>query len=86
MYRAAFSEFDAETVANLTDKQMMSISSEYGIDISRVRGVVDNANQILEVSKLKSCNLFITLFNLVSLLFFFCSSFVPQNYNLSWLN
>ena len=49
MCRAAFSEFDAETVANLTDKQMMSISSEYGIDISRVRGVVDNANQILEV-------------------------------------
>jgi len=60
--RAAFSEFDAETVANLTDKQMMSISSEYGIDISRVRGVVDNANQILEVTKLKSCN-FSSLFS-----------------------
>ena len=72
MYRAAFSDFDAETVANLTDKQMMSISSEYGIDISRVRGVVDNANQILEVSKLKSCTLFISLFNLVSLLFISC--------------
>jgi len=72
MCRAAFSEFDAETVANLTDKQMMSISSEYGIDISRVRGVVDNANQILEVSKLKSCTLFISLFNLVSLLFVSC--------------
>ncbi|KAJ1400494.1 Methyladenine glycosylase [Sesbania bispinosa] len=51
-FRAAFSEFDAETVANLTDKQMMSISSEYGIDISKVRGVVDNANQILQASKL----------------------------------
>ncbi|ESW21148.1 hypothetical protein PHAVU_005G045900 [Phaseolus vulgaris] len=50
-FRAAFSDFDAETVANLTDKQMMSISSEYGIDISRVRGVVDNANQILEIKK-----------------------------------
>ncbi|KAG5054450.1 hypothetical protein JHK85_006960 [Glycine max] len=50
-FRAAFSEFDAETVANLTDKQMMSISSEYGIDISRVRGAVDNANQILEIKK-----------------------------------
>ncbi|KAK7323973.1 hypothetical protein VNO77_27477 [Canavalia gladiata] len=50
-FRAAFSEFDAETVANLTDKQMISISSEYGIDISRVRGVVDNANQILEIKK-----------------------------------
>ncbi|MED6136385.1 hypothetical protein PIB30_055636 [Stylosanthes scabra] len=50
-FRAAFSEFDAEIVANLTDKQMMSISSEYGIDISKVRGVVDNANRILEVKK-----------------------------------
>ncbi|XP_004517238.2 uncharacterized protein [Cicer arietinum] len=50
-FRAAFSEFDAEKVANLTDKQMISISSEYGIDISKVRGVVDNANQILQVKK-----------------------------------
>ncbi|XP_054812901.1 uncharacterized protein LOC129313647 [Prosopis cineraria] len=50
-FRKAFSEFDAETVANLSDKQMMSISSEYGIDISRVRGVVDNANRILEINK-----------------------------------
>lgn len=51
MYRNAFSEFDAAIVANLNDKQMMSISSEYGIDISRVRGVVDNANRIIEVSR-----------------------------------
>ncbi|KAI4333247.1 hypothetical protein L6164_018081 [Bauhinia variegata] len=50
-FRTAFSEFEAEIVANLTDKQMMSISSEYGIDISRVRGVVDNANRILEIKK-----------------------------------
>ncbi|KAK7243711.1 hypothetical protein RIF29_38521 [Crotalaria pallida] len=50
-FRTAFSEFDAEIVANLTDKQMISISSEYGIDISKVRGVVDNANKILEVKK-----------------------------------
>ena len=50
MDRAAFSEFDVATLANLTDKQMVSISLEYGIDISRVRGVVDNANRILEVS------------------------------------
>jgi DNA-3-methyladenine glycosylase I len=49
--RKAFSGFDAETVATLTDKQMMSISSEHGIDISRVRGVVDNSNRILEVIK-----------------------------------
>ena len=52
-YRNAFSEFNAATLANLTDKQMLSISLEYGIDISRVRGVVDNANQILEVNESK---------------------------------
>ncbi|XP_045800412.1 uncharacterized protein LOC123894448 [Trifolium pratense] len=50
-FRNAFSEFNPATLANLTDKQMMSISLEYGIDISRVRGVVDNANRILEVNK-----------------------------------
>ncbi|KAI9104282.1 hypothetical protein K1719_023118 [Acacia pycnantha] len=50
-FRKAFSEFDAETVANLNEKQMISISSEYGIDISKVRGVVDNANRILVINK-----------------------------------
>lgn len=50
--RSAFSGFDAETVANFTDKQMTSIGIGYGIDISRVRGVVDNSNRILEVIKL----------------------------------
>ncbi|KAI9116282.1 hypothetical protein K1719_012449 [Acacia pycnantha] len=50
-FRTAFSEFDAEIVGNLTEKQMMAISSQYGIDISRVRGVVDNANRILELKK-----------------------------------
>jgi len=54
-YRTAFSEFNAATLANLTDKQMLSISLEYGIDISRVRGVVDNANRILEVKNIKTC-------------------------------
>lgn len=49
VHRDAFSGFDAETVANLTDKQMMSISTQYAIDMSRVRGVVDNAIRILEV-------------------------------------
>ncbi|KAL2327086.1 hypothetical protein Fmac_020513 [Flemingia macrophylla] len=49
--RTAFSEFDAAALANWTDKQMMSVSFEYGIDISRVRGVVDNANRILEINK-----------------------------------
>ncbi|KAK8313400.1 hypothetical protein V6Z11_D01G107700 [Gossypium hirsutum] len=49
-FRDAFSGFDAETVANFTEKQMTTISSEYGIDISRVRGVVDNSN-LLEVKR-----------------------------------
>ena len=48
-FRNAFSGFDAETIVTFTDKQMMSISSKYAIDISRVRGVVDNSNRILEV-------------------------------------
>ncbi|XP_048325456.2 uncharacterized protein LOC107424404 [Ziziphus jujuba] len=48
-FRDAFSGFDAETVSNFTDKQMMSISSRYGIDISRIRGIVDNSIRILEV-------------------------------------
>ncbi|GLU08557.1 hypothetical protein SLE2022_254630 [Rubroshorea leprosula] len=50
-FRDAFSGFDAEAIANFTDKQMMAITSEYGIEISRVRGVVDNSNRILEVKK-----------------------------------
>ncbi|KAJ0098748.1 hypothetical protein Patl1_19771 [Pistacia atlantica] len=50
-FRDAFSGFDAKTVANLTDKQMMSISTQYAIDMSRVRGVVDNAIRILEIKK-----------------------------------
>ena len=37
---------------------MITISSEYGIEISKVRGVVDNSNRILEVM-----TPFITLFN-----------------------
>ncbi|EXB51223.1 Putative Glutamine amidotransferase [Morus notabilis] len=50
-FRKAFSEFDAQIVASFTDKQMISISSEFGFDISRVRGVVDNSNRILEIKK-----------------------------------
>ncbi|XP_065852728.1 uncharacterized protein [Euphorbia lathyris] len=50
-FRNAFSEFDAEIVANITEKQMVSISNEYGIEISRVRCVVDNSKRILEIKK-----------------------------------
>ncbi|KAK1576570.1 hypothetical protein Q3G72_015017 [Acer saccharum] len=50
-FRDAFSGFDAEIVSSLTDKQMMSISTQYDVDISRVRGVVDNSNRILEIKR-----------------------------------
>lgn len=50
-FRDAFSGFDAEIVAIISEKQIMSISAEYGIDMSRVRGVVDNSNRILEIKK-----------------------------------
>ena len=74
-FRDAFSGFDAEAVANLTDKQMISICSEYGIDISRVRGVVDNSNRILEViPSIKFCNL---LFSSNSIYQSFKSSLSP---------
>ncbi|XP_065853879.1 uncharacterized protein [Euphorbia lathyris] len=49
--REAFSGFDAEVVAKLSEKKIISISAEYGIDISQVRGVVDNSNRILQVKK-----------------------------------
>ncbi|KAL2926754.1 putative GMP synthase [glutamine-hydrolyzing] [Bienertia sinuspersici] len=50
-YRKAFSEFDPQVVANFTEKQMTSISTHYAFEISRVRGVVDNAKRIIEIKK-----------------------------------
>ncbi|XP_057949636.1 uncharacterized protein LOC131144791 [Malania oleifera] len=50
-FRKAFSGFDAEIVANFREKQITSVSAEYGIDLSRVRGVVDNSNRILVIKK-----------------------------------
>lgn len=74
-FRDAFSGFDAEAVANLTDKQMVSIGSEYGIDISRVRGVVDNSNRILEVTnhhilQFFVCVCLLSIFSIYSVPFF----------------
>jgi 3-methyladenine DNA glycosylase Tag len=59
--REAFSGFDAEIVAKFTEKKIASISAEYGLDISQVRGVVDNSNRILEVMQLSFHHLFIFL-------------------------
>ncbi|XP_050225469.1 uncharacterized protein LOC126674958 [Mercurialis annua] len=50
-FREAFSDFDAEIVAKFTEKKIISISGQYGMDISQVRGVVDNSNRILQVKK-----------------------------------
>ncbi|KAF5184921.1 Methyladenine glycosylase [Thalictrum thalictroides] len=50
-FKEAFAEFDADIVANFSEKQITSISTDYGIDLNRVRGVVDNSKRILEVRK-----------------------------------
>lgn len=47
--RDAFSGFDAEVVAKYNEKKIYSTSIEYGIELSQVRGVVDNSKRILEV-------------------------------------
>ncbi|KAJ4702755.1 putative DNA-3-methyladenine glycosylase [Melia azedarach] len=49
--REAFSGFEAEVIAKFTEKKITSISSRYGIDISQVRGFVDNSHRILQVKK-----------------------------------
>ncbi|CAI9090711.1 OLC1v1025538C2 [Oldenlandia corymbosa var. corymbosa] len=51
-FRDAFSGFDPEIVAKFNEKKMVSICTDYGIDMSQVRGAVDNANRILEVIKI----------------------------------
>ncbi|XP_073004980.1 uncharacterized protein [Typha latifolia] len=50
-FRGAFAGFDAEVVAKFTEKRIVSIGMEYGLELGRVRGVVDNANRILELKQ-----------------------------------
>ncbi|XP_072986118.1 uncharacterized protein [Typha latifolia] len=50
-YRAAFAGFDAEGVAQFSERQMAWISAEYGLELVKIRGIVDNANRILEVRR-----------------------------------
>ncbi|KAK4440396.1 putative GMP synthase [glutamine-hydrolyzing] [Sesamum alatum] len=50
-YRDAFSGFDAEIVSKYSEKKMSWISGEYGIELSLIRGVVDNSKRILEINK-----------------------------------
>ncbi|XP_016447091.1 uncharacterized protein LOC107772117 [Nicotiana tabacum] len=50
-FRDAFSGFDPEIVAKYNEKKINSTSADYGIELSQVRGVVDNSKRILEIKK-----------------------------------
>ncbi|PHT35817.1 hypothetical protein CQW23_23517 [Capsicum baccatum] len=50
-FRDAFSGFDPEIVAKYNEKKINSTSTEYGIELSQVRGVVDNSKRILEIKR-----------------------------------
>lgn len=50
-FRKAFMEFEAEAVAKISEKEMNEISTEYKIEMSKVRGIVENATKILEIKK-----------------------------------
>ncbi|BFG28539.1 hypothetical protein CerSpe_148120 [Prunus speciosa] len=49
--REAFSGFDADVVAKFSERKITSVSSDAGIDISLVRGAVDNAKRILQIKR-----------------------------------
>ncbi|GAB2281007.1 hypothetical protein Dimus_015621 [Dionaea muscipula] len=48
-FRDAFSGFDASMVATFGERRVVSISCDYGIELSQVRGAVENAKQILKI-------------------------------------
>ncbi|KAK1309071.1 hypothetical protein QJS10_CPA09g00825 [Acorus calamus] len=48
-FRMAFSGFDPEIVSRFSERQIVSVSAQYRIDLGKVRGIVDNANRILDV-------------------------------------
>ncbi|KAF3637556.1 hypothetical protein BC332_04975 [Capsicum chinense] len=50
-FRDAFSGFDPEIVSKYNEKKITSTSVEFGIELSQVRGAVDNSNKILEIKK-----------------------------------
>ncbi|KAL6616218.1 hypothetical protein ACP70R_038488 [Stipagrostis hirtigluma subsp. patula] len=51
VYREAFSGFNVDAVAKYTEKQMAALSSDFGLDLGTIRGVVNNACRILEVRR-----------------------------------
>ncbi|PON44624.1 Methyladenine glycosylase [Parasponia andersonii] len=50
-FRDALSGFDAEAVAKYNEKKITSISTNFNIELSLIRGTVDNAIRILEIKK-----------------------------------
>ncbi|KAK1368018.1 dual specificity protein kinase splA-like [Heracleum sosnowskyi] len=50
-FRDAFSEFDADIVSKYSEKKITSISTQYSIALSQVRGIVDNSIRILQIKK-----------------------------------
>ncbi|CAN4087107.1 unnamed protein product [Withania somnifera] len=50
-FRDAFSGFEPEIVAKYNEKKINSTGTEYGIELSQVRGVVDNSKRILEIKR-----------------------------------
>ncbi|XP_057811974.1 uncharacterized protein LOC131026211 [Salvia miltiorrhiza] len=50
-FRDAFSGFDVEAVSKYSEKKMNGISCQYRIELSLVRGAVDNAKRILQIWK-----------------------------------
>ncbi|CAA7014865.1 unnamed protein product [Microthlaspi erraticum] len=51
IFREAFSDFEAELVADFNEKKIQSIVNDYGIDRSQVLAIVDNSKQILKVKR-----------------------------------
>ncbi|BAD68277.1 putative DNA-3-methyladenine glycosylase I [Oryza sativa Japonica Group] len=51
VYREAFSGFNVDAVAKYTEKQMASLSAEFGLDLGTIRGAVNNACRISEVRR-----------------------------------
>ncbi|GAB2213778.1 hypothetical protein Drorol1_Dr00018093 [Drosera rotundifolia] len=51
LLRDAFSGFSIETVATFSERRVASISCNYGIELSQVRGAVENAKQILKIKE-----------------------------------
>lgn len=45
-------EFEVEVVVKFSEKEINVISIEYKVDISKVRGVVENVIKIFEVKKI----------------------------------